>query len=257
MEFVLYFSFQGHVQVFLKRKLPELFNKLVALEAGRQSDAMYLFSDALYNKGSINFTQASNSLSSEFEVKKRVIHEFCNDYYAKNKSGMIDFIKKFNKNWSLIGPVVSAEFERLMQTKLPDFNVNITLTISSRCPFDLKANSFMLNYPSTLIIALWTVIHETIHLIYFNHLKVVQPVVGSDWWRLQEVIPDIILAELVKKPKFKPLKKFLRLPDYLENKYLLPVVYSYFKKHGFKKLITQIKKDPNYFLRLEHKGIKK
>ena len=136
--------------------------------------------------------------------RKKMAHDFFEDFILKNKNLLEKKAEEFNKEWSKLNDDFMKAISEALEIDWPKKDKEIRAFISPNpiCPRYLKQRIFDVYYLSSLDWMKAVTVHEILHFIYFEKWKKVFPKTNEKHfeiphlvWKLSEIVPKAILSD--------------------------------------------------------------
>jgi len=181
--------------------------------------------------------------------------KFISDYYAQiYSSGQIElFVEAANKSWKLIGNEYFRRLNKITGKSLSARTIYAYPTLASRCPYNPKKPSFMVNFFASMPTVMQISGHEIMHFHFHEHyFENVRKKVGSEKTRvIKEALTVLLNLEFkdlwfVSDKGYEPHQKLRKVisKQWKKDKNFDKLVEKCieFVKRGNKKDVKQIKR---------------
>jgi hypothetical protein len=130
----------------------------------------------LLNKGKSSNNSSSPTKQYEQLVERygenptsTQVAEFVDDYIRKNNLNIVSLTESLQKDWQIISEEFERRAESIFNVRL-NMDINVYLTVNSRCPYSIVDNSFYISMQSKQ--ARKTIMHELWHFYTWYGLGV-------------------------------------------------------------------------------------
>lgn len=169
---------------------------------------------------------------------RNFLYGYLKKYYKGNNRLLVLVLKQFEEAWRLIEEEYFRRLEKI--TKKPIYTKKFIayLTTTGRCPYDLKKNSFMINFFGSATSALRVCCHEIMHLQFHHYF----------WSRCRKELTEAQTHDLKEA--------FTVLLNEEFNNLIIVKDMGYPKHEKLRKYLASVWKKTNNFDRTLERGIK-